>query len=753
MVGFSEGFSRGFGLVDSVMAREEREKRARRLDAESMRHSKVMEGQGQETLDLKREQQTWERTEKFQTEQARLMYQANTSRQSVENNFDLASQRLTFDRGKHGDSLKQLLIDNKYRDDVFSNNKDEFSAQHKIRKDEFRIKAEQWDQNKVLQEKLMHLKEMDEGRTHRDWQQDRIRQLFGESLTAGQAMAKNADRADKSQAHTESKDLVMARMYLMEKQHQMRQDSIMNEFTQKNYNLNVDQFKQGQSEFFKTFNEGMRISDRNYQLNSMITGKNGQILDAQLTQFNHQNLASGMKLDKDTKLLFLSKVAEFNQDGTIADVHLDTPAQLSMFQQVTGINLFGAYFDAQEYQSSFAEINKGDFGSEGFTKAVNHIYSDQINSTVGSTIDRDVFATAPDNVETSEGGQVGGEKAPGWSFFGSTDNMKLSRLAPLAAGLADPMGGASLGKDVVDTFRNAGKAVSDGTVFSGGLNQQTAPTNKGVNLSGGRVVGAEFSGVSPLKSGESMEGVPMIRTFVRKDGKIYSYEAPLTQGRSSRQGDKVKPVGMEEFMYKVKGMEQMLTTVQMSNRQKQRFDRGGIGNEAGARYMDNHATKSRLALAKAAAMTAGIKEGSELQKEILKGDATLNAKSLKALQTFLPVDATRFYTASDQSRDMVRVLRSLTSVKSTLMSLNVPSGGDWGKMSNYAKGEVINAFTSAKNRVENEGASYAEDGYLQDWVNSIVKMRGKGTGGLNQGRKKDDDVAFNFGGEWKTGGW
>ena len=162
MASFSEGFSRGFSLVDKVMAREQEEERQKRLEAESKRHSLESEAQGRQSLALAKQKIDFDQEVKWVAEDARKNRRIEQTDESLRQSFiisgrqlDQGDERLDNEEIRMNRALLQQLQENKYRDLVFDDSKDRFRQQMKLKKDTFSLASSQWqqefDQNKSIQ--------------------------------------------------------------------------------------------------------------------------------------------------------------------------------------------------------------------------------------------------------------------------------------------------------------------------------------------------------------------------------------------------------------------------------------------------------------------------------------------------------------------------------------------------------------------------------------------------------------------------
>ena len=700
MASFSEGFSRGFSLVDKVMAREQEEERQKRLEAESKRSSLERESQGRQSLAQVQQKLDFDQEVKWVAEDARKNRRIEQTDQSLEQSFiiagrqlDQGDERLDNEEIKMNRALLQQLKENSYRDLVFDDSKDRFRQQMKLKKDKFSLASSQWqqefDQNKSIQDQIQTLANQEGHRKQYDWDRKNVRILLGTGKTVDQQRAHGMEVADSMLELSEDEMKLKenaAILYMETALHNRAQDKIMNAFTMQNYNQTLAEHKDSNQQFWATLSSSNEHTNRSLAMQEAFIGVDGQIKKAELARYLMKNQQLDEKLDETAKSFFLSQTVVMDpKTGGISSVNLNTPEQVTMFQEATGMDVSMAFNERQNVEAQFAVINQGDFGSPEFKKAINSIYGQQINKPVGTTIQRDIYSSDPMGKT-----QEGEDQDDGW---GLRDSPILNAMVPGANAW-------SLAKGLMGDEPNK---------------------NPGVNLKGGKILQVEFDGVmSGTEGGQGgMNGVPMMKTYVLKDKHIYSYSAPMTQQRSSAQGDNVAQVSMGEFVKKAKGMEQVMGTVALTEEQKHNFDNSQQGAAFGAKYVAN-----RTKLNKAALLGAGYDPTGKSAKAILdniKAQQTITSKGLKQFHTWLGKTGKGevYFNDHERSKDISRILGSLSNVSDKLKAMNI--NPDWTEMNPGGQREIINAFWEQKAAWGDNLEDHAEDAYLQNFVNLLSK--------------------------------
>jgi hypothetical protein len=748
MASFSEGFSRGFSLVDKVMAREQEEERQKRLEAESKRHSKVMESQGQQGLELRKQEREFIENKKFNADQANMQTRMEMRQQTIDNtwtinnrNVDISSRRQDLSEEQALHSWDQFEKQQALRQQIHDTSVTKFIMDHELRDDKTRHGMGILDERLIIAQDANDRAE--DANDREEWKDDynQLNALVGNWVSEGVArsdrsdMAENAsDRADdladntilNSELNREERELV-AKLWLEDRKYKEGRDLKADEFAESNFQMKYDQFKVQNKQWYDTYAQAKEVSERQLNMREYLTDQQGQLNQANLRKMMLGIAKEANGLDETTKQQFLARTIQMDeQTGGIKGVKIDTAAEVMMLQESTGINMWAALDEKQSYENSFAAIDKGDFQSKEFVDGINNIYKNQIGKTIGGIVKRDVYADMPVNTRQD----TGGEAAPGWSMMGDMKN--ASRWSMLGS-------------------------------WGGGEEEQVK--NPSVNLSGGKIIGVEFTGVAPLRSdgagglsmnagamesGETMSGVPMLKTTVLKDGKVYSYDAPMTKGRGTGAKDAVAPISMQDFMKKTQGMKQVLTTIRMDQGQKNQWDSSLQGAAISKTYMDNKHGSMTTKLKNANLMGIGIDPNSVGGKRIMKasGNHTVTTPSLKSMAAWFPdTDTKGFYSSKDKIDDITRVYRSLNSVAGQLTELGYH--WDFGKMSDHARAEVMTAYKSKMFQLRKSGADYRDDEMLQDWVNNISKMHaGTLDSGLGGRKTKESEKAFDFFGDW-----
>jgi len=556
-----------------------------------------------------------------------------------------------------------------------------------------------------------------------EWKDDRefLLSFTGDWITQGEARAANSDRADdredraddlagntilNSELNREERKLV-AKLWLEDREYKKGRDAKADEFAQQTFGMSYEQFKVQNKQWYDTFNQSKEVSGRQLRMTEYITGLNGQIKNEKLTEMMRNNAINGQAFDETQKQFAYAQTLELDpRTGAIIGVDISTPEKMALLTGASGIDLTVPLQNKADFEHSFGVINAGDFGSKEFNQAINHVYRNQISKSVGSTIERDVYADMPFDAEP----ETGAEKPPGWSFLGDWSNAKR-----LTTGLGDwesRLGGyEAVGAPAVE--------------------------HKGVNLKGARVVGAEFTGVQPLQlgpdgsvqsisaealgSGDQLQGIPMIKTYVEKDGKTYSYSAPMTAGRGSGRGAQVAPSNMQEFMRKTKGMEQVMTRIRLDETSKRKI-RGSL---AGAAYKDKfmgHQKKIYESIFTVNGMSSKS-EGAKALMTTIKNTHTLNDASFKSLSRALGEvgEYEAFRNSSEKLETMNDFYRSLNRIQSGMNELGMQS--DFGKMTVPQQLILTSQFKKRKNKLDEDGDSYDSASLLEDWLFNVRKHK------------------------------
>jgi len=750
------------------MAREQEEERQKRLEAESKRHSLEVESQGRQGLQLRKQEQKFNQEVKWEAENARENKKLDNATRVIDDTWKINSGNLDL-RGRAQDLSEE---DATHRWDQFERTQslaelrhqtsiEQFEKEFGLRDDKVRHGMGILDQRAAIEQNVDDRK---------DWKDDRmwLQHLMGNWITEGEARAERSDRADNaedraddlagntllnSELNREERKLV-AKLWLEDREYKKGRDAKADAFAQQTFGMNYEQFQVQNKQWYDTFNQSKEVSGRQLKMQEYLTGLNGKIKKETLIEMMRNNVINGQAFDETQKQFAYAQTLELDpRTGEIVGVDVSTPEKMALLTGASGVDMTIPLQNKADYEHSFSVINEGDFGSDEFKGAINHIYGNQISKSVGTTISRDVYAKMPFDAQA----ETGEQKPPGWSWFGDLSNAK--RFAPsMNSGWESRM----------SDYKTPTGPLGNEWSMLGSEPGRPKTEHKGVNLKGSKVVGAAFSGVQPLqlgadgsvqslnpealRSGGKMQGIPMITTWVEKDGQLYSYDSPMTKGRGSGQGDQVAMSSMQDFMRKTKGMEQVMTRIRLDESQKRKIS----GSLAGAAYKDNFMGHQQK-IYESIFTVNGMSSKSDHAKALMESVAnthTLNDASFKSVSRSIgAVGEFESFRNEDQKLEVMNdFYRALNSIQGSMDRLGMES--DFGKMSVKSQMELMHAFKKRRKKAIKNSETIDPAAFLQDWMFDVRKNQA-GTynaPGTQKRKHGNPNHAFNFGGEWKWGG-